>query len=127
MSDPIENLIMAETARQGVKPNAEAVQKAVIELAGAALTTGGLIHLPGRGTISPADFVRSLRASMPEAFAGLEHKSDTNQAGSLTERYRAEIAANPSKRALPTDWLAVRSKATGITSQHMAERERNWK
>jgi hypothetical protein len=127
MSDPIENLVMTETARQGVKPNAEAVQKAAIELAGATMV-GGLIYLPGRGTISPADFVRSLRASMPEAFGGLEDKHDTKQSSNLTERYRAEIEATRSKRRLPEGWAQTRAKygKDTLTGRMLAEREQDF-
>lgn len=128
MADHLEALIQTESRRQGYQPNAEAMMQAAVDLAGSALTNQGLIHIPGRGSISPADFVRDLQSRMPNAFAGVadERRAETKN-GNLTEQMRQEVAAGRRERALPTDWLAVRSKSTGITAQHMAEREGNWK
>lgn len=124
----VETLIIKEADRQGRRANQDAIRQAGVDLAGASLTSQGLINLPGRGCISPADFVRDLHSRMPEAFAVVadEGTSEATE-GNLTERMRQEVAATRRQRALPSDWLAVRSKATGITAQHMAERERNWK
>lgn len=128
MTDHLEELISAEAARQGFKANADAVKAAVVDLAGSRMTEDRLIHMPGRGSISAADFVRDLHGRMPNAFTSLvdERNSETRTMGNLTESYRQEVAASRCQRALPSDWMAVRSKATGITAQHMAERERNW-
>jgi hypothetical protein len=124
----LETLIMKAADRQGRRANRDAIRQAGVELAGASLTSQGLINLPGRGCISPADFVRDLHNRMPEAFAIIADEGTSEAtAGNLTERMRQEVAASRRQRALPSDWLAVRSKATGITAQHMAERERNWK
>jgi hypothetical protein len=70
----LEFLILTEARRQGVKPNADAVRQAGIDLAGSALTEQGLILMPGKGAISPADYVRSLRGCRKRSGA-----STTNQ------------------------------------------------
>ncbi|MET4320342.1 hypothetical protein [Bradyrhizobium sp. RT5a] len=128
MTDQLEDLIAAEAVRQGLKASAEAMRAAVIDLAGSRMTEDRLIHIPGRGSISPADFVRDLHGRTPNAFASLTHERKVEtMTGNLTERMRQEVAATRRQRELPSDWLAVRSNATGITAQHMAERERNWK
>jgi hypothetical protein len=106
----LEDLIVKEANRQGCAPNLEAIRQAGIDLAGATMTSQGLIHLPGRGSISPADFTRSLRHRMPESFGELNAKPASNN---LTERMRALVArsANP----LPTDWDAVRRRYANST------------
>src|SRR3954447_9381346 len=106
MTDHLETLILTEARRQGFQPDQHAMQKAAVDLCGASLTQG-LIHLPNVGTISPADFVRSLRNSIPESFGNLDDKpvgalSDDRPAGTITERYLAEIAASR-KQARITD------------------------
>lgn len=124
----LETLIVKEAERQGRRANQDAIRQAGVDLAGGSMTPQGLINLPGRGCISPADFVRDLHNRMPEAFAIVADEGTSEAtACNLTERMRQEVAATRRQRALPSDWLAVRSKATGITAQHMAERERNWK
>lgn len=129
MTDHLEALIQTEAHRQGYQPNAEAMMQAAVDLAGSSLTNQGLIHMPGRGSISPADFVRDLQGRMPGAFACLadQRRSGIETKGNLTEQMREEVAAGRRQQGLPSDWLAVRSKATGATAAHMAERERNWK
>ncbi|MGY2902944.1 hypothetical protein [Bradyrhizobium sp. URHC0002] len=128
MTDHLETLILSEANRLDIQPNADAMRKAAIDLAGSVMTSDGLISIPGLGSISAGDFVRSLHGQMPEAFQALDAKSPAARStGNLTRDMKAEIAANRRQRALPSDWLAVRSKATGTTAQHLAERERNWK
>lgn len=128
MVDPLETLILTEARKLGCQPNSDAMRQATIHLAGATLTDQGLIHLPNVGSIAPADFIRSLRNQTPESFATLGDKPPaTKSSGNLSADMKAEVAANRRQRALPRDWLAVRSNATGTTAQHMAERERNWK
>ncbi|MHC2337875.1 hypothetical protein [Bradyrhizobium sp. USDA 4454] len=124
MTDHLEDLIAKEARRQGHQPNQDAIRQAGIDLAGAAMTSQGLIHLPGRGAISPADFVRSLRSTMPAAFTPA---TDNKPTGNLTDEMRREVASNRRERALPADWLARRQNATGVTLEHMAERERDWR
>lgn len=82
---------MAACRKAGFQPNAGAVRSAAIELAGGVLTDQGLIVLPGKGSISPADFARSLRNQMPEAFGALSN--DAKPSGNLTADMRREIAA----------------------------------
>ena len=122
MSD-IESLIVKEANRQGVMPNETVVRQASIDLAGASLTPQGLINLPGRGAISPADFTRSLRATMPGCFSPLDAEPVAKPTTTLTERYKSEIEANRRKQSAPDDWHSVRSRyADGsITASHMDE------
>lgn len=117
MTDHLESLILKEANRQGIQPNADAMRKAAIELAGAALTSDGLIHLPNIGAIAPADYIRSLRSQTPEAFSDLTHDAPVKSIGytGLTAKYTAEIAAS---RAKPID----ASKYTGLTRSYIEER-----
>ncbi|UFX46136.1 hypothetical protein HAP47_0005340 [Bradyrhizobium sp. 41S5] len=124
--DHLEDAFIAECRRQGFQPNQNVMREAATILAGATLTHG-LITLPSKGSISPADLARSLRAAMPESFDGVEDRPDSKPTVNLTESMRRELEAHPSKRALPSDWQTVRSKATGVTAEHLAERERHWK
>ena len=122
MTDHLEDLIMTEARRQGYQLNAEAMRKAAVDLCGSNLTAQNLIHMPGKGSISPADFVRSLRIQMPEGFGSLDHEDQAGQAnGTLTERYRADIAASRKQARISDADLA---RFTGITRQHMEERQR---
>lgn len=128
MTDHLEGLVLAEARKQGRQPNQDAIRQAGIDLAGAQLTPEKLIQVPGRGVIAPADFVRDLHERMPHAFTGLdEEAAEEATSTSLTERMRREITATRRQRALPSDWLTVRSKATGVTALHMAERQETWK
>ncbi|MCP3400493.1 hypothetical protein [Bradyrhizobium sp. CCGB20] len=128
MTDLFEELIASEAVRQGFTMNSEAMRTAVVDLCGSSLTEDRMFHMPGRGSISMADFVLDLRGRMPNAFVSLVDERQTEATtGNLTEQMRQEVAANRRQRALPSDWLALRSKATGTTAAHMAERERNWK
>lgn len=118
MSD-LETLIVKEADRQGRRANQDAIRQASIDLAGASLTSQGLINLPGRGCISPADFVRDLHSRMPECFGTDSEAPTAKAAGNLTERYRAEIAASRKQSRITEADLA---KYSGITRQHLEER-----
>lgn len=131
MADRLEDLFVAECRRQGHHPDADAMGQVAVILAGSSLNDQNLIVMPGKGSLSPADLVRSLRGSMPESFSEIcADKPDAQPAGrTLTERYRAEIEASRLKRSLPSDWQQVRAKydANSVTSQHLREREAEWK
>lgn len=127
MTDHLENLILSEAKRLGFEPNADAMRQAAIDLAGSALTSQNMIHMPGLGSIAPADFVRDLRSRMPGAFVGLDDREAERKPGNLTSQMREEVAAGRRQRALPGDWSAIRSKVTGVSAAHMDERQRNWK
>ena len=116
----LESLIITEAHRQGCQPDQHAIRQAGIDLAGASLTSQGLIRLPGLGAISAADFTRSLRARMPEAFSAIDDKPEL-PAGNLTSAMMAEVAASR-KQARITD--ADLDRFTGVTRQHMEERRR---
>lgn len=113
----LEDLFVAEARRLGYQPDQHAMRKAAIDLAGSEVTSEGLIAMPGRGSISPADFVRSLRNHMPNSFGNLDDKP---KAASLTERMRREVAASR-KHSVPADWSDVRSRMTGLTARFMDE------
>ncbi|WP_340671108.1 hypothetical protein [Bradyrhizobium ottawaense] len=120
MSDHLETLILTEARRQNLRANADAVRQAAIDLAGASLTPQNLIHLPGKGSISPADYIRSLRDQMPEGFGSIDNESPTAKAaGTLTERYKAEIAASRTQSRITEADLA---RYSGVTRQHLEER-----
>lgn len=122
MSDHLESLILTEARRRNLRPNADAVRQAAIDMAGARLTPQNLIHLPGKGSISPADYIRSLRDQMPEGFGSVDNEtSPARAADTLTERYRAEIAASR-KQGHITD--ADLNRYSGLTRQYMEERQR---
>jgi hypothetical protein len=121
MTDHLESLILTEARRQGIQPNADAVRKAAVDLAGASLTAQNLIHLPGKGSISPADFVRSLHNQTPESFTSIDDKP-AKPAGNLTESMRQEISASR-KQSIPADWQSVRSRYSpdSLTARYMEE------
>ncbi|WP_439373828.1 hypothetical protein [Bradyrhizobium sp. DASA03120] len=122
MTTHLEDRFVAECRRQGFQPDQHAMQKAAIDLCGAKLTSDGLIHLPNIGSISPGDFVRSMRDQMPEGFGSIDDEVPTAKAaGTLTERYRAEIAASR-KQGHITD--ADLNRYSGLTRQYMEERQR---
>ncbi|MGO4712535.1 hypothetical protein [Bradyrhizobium sp. 2TAF24] len=121
----IESLILAEARRQGYQPNADAVRQASIDLAGSVMTSDGLIAMPGRGSVSKADFVTSLRNHLPGAFLKVQDTpaaSDERRPGeTLTDFMRRRVEADR-KRSVPDDWDEVRSKVTGLTAQMMDAR-----
>lgn len=117
----LETLIVNEADRQGRRANQDAIRQAGSDLAGASLTGQGLINLPGRGCISPADFVRDLHNRMPEGFSAIDSEAPTAKAaGTLTERYRAEIAASRTQSRITEADLA---RYTGLTRKYMEERQ----
>lgn len=119
----IEDLIASEAVRQGLKINAEGMRRAAIDIAGGTLTADRLIAMPGRGSISAADFVRSLRNAMPEGFAPVTDKpatSDERRSGeTLTAFMRRQVEAGRKQLQLPDDWEQVRSRYTGLTASMM--------
>jgi hypothetical protein len=124
MTDHLEDLILAEARRQGYRPNAEAMRQAAIDLAGSTLNGQNLITMPGRGSISPADFVRSLRSLMPSAFSKVGEKpSDDKPAGkTLTEFMREQIEGSRKQIPLPDDFDRVRNRyAVGSLTRTMMD------
>jgi hypothetical protein len=122
MIDHLETLIVSEANRLGIQPSAEAMQRAAIDLAGSVMTSDGLISIPGLGSISAGDFVRSLHGQMPEAFQALDAKS-AKPVGSLTARMMREVEANRRKKSPSEDWQQVRGKydASSLTARYMEE------
>jgi hypothetical protein len=100
------------------------VRQAGIDLAGSSLTAQGLIAMPGKGTLSTADFVRSLRNTMPQAFVPVIDKPATSEGRrsgeTLTSYMRREVESGL-KRPLPEDWDQIRTKVTGLTARMMDE------
>lgn len=126
MTDTLEDLIVKEAQRLGLKPNVEAMRQAAIDLAGSSLTTQNLINLPGKGSISPADFVRSLRSFMPTAFSDLDDKPSPSVekpvGKTLTQFMREQIDAGRKQAPTPDDWQQVRSKyAAGTLTAKMMD------
>jgi hypothetical protein len=124
MMTDLEDLIMSEAHRQGVKASEAAVRQASTDLAGSTLIAQGLIAMPGKGTISTADFVRSLRNQMPQAFVPVTDKPATSEerrtGETLTSYMRRQVEAGP-KRPLPEDWDQVRTRVSGLTARMMDE------
>jgi hypothetical protein len=85
----------------------------------------GLVIGNGVVTFDGTPLIDALRAIYADAdnerFFASSQKSQDQQANTLTERYRAEIAASR-KQARITD--ADLARYTGITRQHMVERQR---
>ncbi|WP_065753000.1 hypothetical protein [Bradyrhizobium paxllaeri] len=124
MEDHLEDLILTEARRQGIQPNADAMRKAAIDLAGSVMTSDGLIALPGRGSITTADFVRSLQKQMPEAFGTLnEGKPAIKPSGNLTADMKAELESSRRKQSMPADWGSVRARYSpdSLTARYMEE------
>lgn len=121
MTDHLEDLIAKEANRQGIRINADGLRQATVDLAGSVLTGDGLIAIPSLGSISAADFVRSLHSQAPESFAPLNAdtpaKPVDHTGSTLTQRYAAEIAANRGKRRIDA------SKFTGLTRQYIEENQ----
>lgn len=129
----LESLIVAEARRQGHQPDQHAVMQAGIDLAGATMTSQGLINMPGRGSISPADFVRSLRNTMPAAFTPVSVSGDRattateerRSGETLTAHMRRLVEASRKPARMPDDWQEVRARyaADSETAKHIAEIE----
>jgi hypothetical protein len=120
----LEDAILKEARRQGYQPTQNAMRQAAVDLAGGTMTGEGLIALPGKGSISPRDFVQSLRNHMPEAFGSLKDEKHPSKAtGASSERMRSGVFANRHK-PLPSDWNQVRARVSGLTAQCMAEVEK---
>lgn len=127
----LESLIVSEARRQGHQPDRHAIMQAAIDLAGATMTNQGLINLPGRGSISPADFVRSLRHTMPAAFTPVSEDKQTTATDerrlgeTLTAQMRRVVEASRKPARMPDDWQDVRSRYAEdtTTAKHMAEIE----
>jgi hypothetical protein len=121
----LESLVVEAARKQGFGATADAVRQATVDLAGAVLTPQGLVMVPGKGALAPADYARALRAAIPTAFRPLDAaRSDDRPANNLnlTEQMRAAVAASR-KQALPADWDVVRERyPTGsVTRKHMDE------
>ena len=81
----------------------------------------GVVSHDGRPLI---DSLRALASDPANArFFASAVKAD--KPGTLTERYRAEIAASQQPARMPHDWQEVRGRyaADSITAKHMAEIE----
>lgn len=128
MTDPIEDLIASEAVRQGLKMNADAMRTAAMDLAGSAMTKDKLIHMPGKGSISPRDYVNSLRDLMPTAFTTVVTDKttapDERRTGeTLTAYMRRQIGTGRKQIPLPDDFDQVRSRyaASTLTVKMMDE------
>lgn len=123
----IEAAFIRECERQGIKPDAAAVQRAFVDLAGRTATLDGtiMVHMPEHDrSLSLPSYVYLLRATMPpDAFATVEEASNHQQPATikpsnLTEQMRQMIAEQRSRR-VPDDWEERRARASGLTKQCM--------
>ena len=126
MTDQIEDVIASAALKQGLKASAAAMKQAAIDLAGSTMTADQLISVPGKGSISPRDYVNSLRNLMPEGFTPVTDRpatSDERRSGeTLTDFMRRQVAAGR-KRSFPDGWEQLRARATGLTKLCMDEIE----
>jgi hypothetical protein len=120
----LEDLIVAEARKLGFAVSSDAVMQSAIDLAGAVLTPQGLLALPGKGTLAPADYARALRAAMPTAFKPLDaDRSEATPAGNMTEWMCRQVAATRRKTPLPEDWHRARGQYadSSLTARMMDE------
>jgi hypothetical protein len=119
MTDQIEDAIASAALKQGLKASAAAMRQVAVDLAGSTMTADHLISVPGKGSISPRDYVNSLRNLMPTAFTPITDKpatSDERRSGeTLTSFMKRTIEASRKQHRLPDDWQQVRSRVTGLT------------
>ncbi|MCP3412036.1 hypothetical protein [Bradyrhizobium sp. CCGB01] len=87
-----------------------------IDLAGSSLV-GDLITIPGKGSLSVADYLRDLRDRAPSGFSRLQEPEKPDAERTVTEMRR--------KRSLDAAWHDRRAKAAGLTLDMMNEIARN--
>lgn len=103
----LEDILASEIERQNLRATPAGFKQMLIECIGR-IDASGFVVLD-KGSISLADYVRSCRQLMPEAFAAGE---SGNPSGNLTVDMQREIAETRS-RSLPSDWTTVRNRYTG--------------
>jgi hypothetical protein len=126
MTDQIEDVIASAALKQGLKASAAAMKQAAIDLAGSTMTADQLISVPGKGSISPRDYVNSLRNLMPEGFTPVTDKpatSDERRSGeTLTDFMRRQVEATRKKAPLPDDFEQIRNRyAVGSLTRTMMD------
>ncbi|WP_316174121.1 MULTISPECIES: hypothetical protein [unclassified Bradyrhizobium] len=119
----LESLVVEAAKKQGYGATADAIRQAAVDLAGAVLTPQGLIMVPGKGALAPADYARALLEAMPTAFKPLDARQpDDRPSGNvtMTEQMRSAVTASR-RQALPGDFNAVRERyaAGTVTRAHM--------
>jgi hypothetical protein len=126
MTNQIEDAIASAALKLDLKASAAVMKQVAVDLAGSTMTADHLISVPGKGSISPRDYVNSLRNLMPEGFAPIADKpatSDERRPGeTMTDHMRRLVAAGR-KRSFPSDWGQIRERATGLTRACMDEIE----
>lgn len=116
MTDAIEDTIVSAARAKGYSINSATMILAAIDLAGSTLV-GNLITIPGKGSLSVADYIRDLHDRAPSGFSRLQQPDQPDANRTVTEMRR--------KRPLDAAWHARRAKMTGTTAAYMDEIMRN--
>lgn len=118
MTDHLDDILVAESRRQGLQPSADAMKAAAIALAGSRVE-GDFIVSPTGQSIHVRDAVASLHASQPESFTRIDATTDDDHGyspGTLTARMIEENRRNRMS-GKPVDAGRYR----GLTAQFLAE------
>jgi len=116
MTDAIEDTIVSAARAKGYSINSATMILAAIDLAGSTLV-GDLITIPGKGSLSVADYLRDLHDRAPSGFSRLQQTGKPDAERTVAEMRR--------KRPLDAAWHARHAKATGLTKIMMTEIARN--
>ncbi|UPT99421.1 hypothetical protein J4G48_0015810 [Bradyrhizobium barranii subsp. apii] len=116
MIDPIEDAIVSAARGKGYSINSATMTTVAIDLAGSTLA-GDLITVPGKGSVSIADYLRDLHVRAPSGFSRLREPGKPDAELTVSELRR--------KRPLDAAWHARRAEAVGITKTMMDEIARN--
>ncbi|MET4344711.1 hypothetical protein [Bradyrhizobium sp. RT9a] len=111
-TDSIEDAVVSAARAKGYAINSTTMATVAIDLAGSTMT-GGLITIPGKGSLSVQDYLRDLHDRAPSGFSRLHQPDKTEAERTVTELRR--------KRPLDAGWHERHSKATGITKTMMDE------
>lgn len=115
-TDPIEDAVVSAACRKGFSINSATMALVAVDLAGSSLV-GDLITIPGKGSLSVADYLRDLHDRAPSGFSRLQQPDKPDAERTVTEMRR--------KRSLDATWHARHAKVTGITKTMMDEIARN--
>ncbi|MEY9594792.1 hypothetical protein ABIA06_007083 [Bradyrhizobium yuanmingense] len=112
----IEEAILSAAHASGYTLNAATMMVVAIDLSGSTLA-GGLISIPGKGSLKVEDYLKDLHDRAPSGFTQLQQPNKPNPERTVGEMRR--------KRPLDAAWHAHRARTTGITKTFMDEIARN--
>ncbi|MHC2672613.1 hypothetical protein ACVI1J_004776 [Bradyrhizobium diazoefficiens] len=112
ITDAIEDAVVSAARAKGYALNSTIMATVAIDLAGSSLV-GDLITIPGKGSLSVADYLRDLRDRAPSGFSRLQQPEKPDAERTVTEMRR--------KRPLDAAWHDRHARATGITKIMMSE------